>query len=183
MARSPASRYASPMRSRAARLALLAAMTSVVALVLTVTTATAKTDYSSPYGYEKTWNAALRLVRIDLGFKLLGQDSAAGYLLFEYRAPGSGPKPTNGSLELVRPSGGGDVKVVAQIPKMPRYHEQVLLDDLATKLHADYGDPPSARKPPPPAKSPESGRDAGNDEDDEHLAGSDEDNEHLVGSE
>jgi hypothetical protein len=155
------------------------------ALVLTVATATAKTDYSSPYGYEKTWNAALRLVRVDLGFKLLGQDSAAGSLLFEYRSPESGPKPTNGSLELVRPSGGGDVKVVAQIPKMPRYHEQVLLDDLAKKLHADYGDPPTARKQPPPGtpKRADPGRDAGDDEDNEHLVGSDEDDEHLVGSE
>jgi hypothetical protein len=162
---------------------ILAAMTGVaMAVVLTGATSIAKSDYSSPYGYEKTWSSALRLVLVDFGFKVLKKDDATGYVLFEYRAPGSGPKPTNASLELVRT--GGDVKVVAQIPKMPTYHEQVLLDDLAKKMHAEYGDPPNARKSPPPAAAAhDAGADPNDDEDNEHIVGSDEDNEHLVGSE
>jgi hypothetical protein len=135
------------------------------AILFTGAIATAKSDYASPYGYDKTWNAALRMVRVDLGFKVLEKDEANGYLLFEYRSPESGPKATNASFEFVRPAGGaGDVKVVAQIVAMPRYHEQVLLDDLTKKMHDDYGDPPAARKEAPPAPPPDAGTDASDDE-------------------
>src|ERR1700722_4189576 len=147
-----------------ARCGALVAMGGIaVAIALTGTVATAKSDYSSPYGYDKTWNAALRLVRVDLGFKVLEKDDASGYLLFEYRSPESGPKATSASFEFVHPSGGGDVKVVAQIPAMPRYHEQVLLDDLARKRRDDYGEPP-ARKAPPPPPPADGGPDAGDDD-------------------
>ncbi len=177
-----------PFRARGSRSSagfvrggILVTMASVAAAVALIgTTATAKSDYSSPYGYDKTWNAALRMVRVDLGFKVLEKDDASGYLLFEYRSPESGPKPTSGSLEFVRPSGAGEVKVVAQIPQMPRYHEQVLLDDLARKMHDEYGEPPAPRKAPPPPP-PDAGADASDDEDNEHIVPSDEDNEHLVG--
>ena len=139
-------------------------MTGLAAAVaLTSSMATAKSDYASPYGYDKTWNAALRMVRVDLGFKVLEKDDASGYLLFEYRSPESGPKATSGSLEFVRPqSGSNEVKVVAQIPQMPRYHEQVLLDDLAKKMHDEYGDPPAPHKEPAPP--PDAGTDAGDDD-------------------
>jgi hypothetical protein len=33
---------------------------------------------------------------------------------------------------------------------MPQYHEQVLLDALASKMRREYGDPPVHRKPEPP---------------------------------
>ncbi len=146
---------------------LLVAIAGVSVALFTGTAATAKSDYASPYGYEKTWNAALRMVRVDLGFKVLEKDEASGYLLFEYRSPESGPKSTNGSLEFVRPtSGASDVKVVAQIDKMPRYHEQVLLDALTRKMHDDYGDPPVAHRdpPPPPPSEIDAGSDAGDDD-------------------
>ena len=132
--------------------------------------ATAKTQYDSRYGYEKTWNAAVRLVRVDLGLKVLEKDESSGYLLFEYRSNEGGPKATSGSFEIIKPSGSktDDVKVVVQLPQMPRYHEQVLVDQLARKMHDEYGEPPPRKKdaPPPP---PDAGADAG--EDDEPNSG------------
>lgn len=118
-------------------------------LALGIRRAWAKASYESPYGYERTWNAALRLVRVDLGFKITEKDEGSGYLLFEYQSPEQG-KPTPGSFELVR---GRDpdalVTVVAQLPQMPQYHEQVLIDQLARKMRAEYGEPPQRKRPPP----------------------------------
>jgi hypothetical protein len=71
-------------------------------------------------------------------------------------------KPTAGSLELVRSSGGDAlVSVLVQLPQMPHYHEQVLLDALASKMRREYGDAPvHHRKVEEPA--PDAG-DAGSD--------------------
>ena len=60
-----------------------------------------KSSYESPYGYAKTWNAALRLVRVDMGMKILEKDDATGYLLFEYRSSEGGTKLTSGSFEFI----------------------------------------------------------------------------------
>src|SRR5262245_7760793 len=119
------------MRSRAVWMALLGVgVASAVALVEPA--AIAKSSYDSRYGYERTWNAALRLVRVDMGFKVLEKDDANGYLLFEYRSSEGGTKATNGSMEFIRSR--DDVKVVVQLPQMPRYHEQVLVDALVRKM-------------------------------------------------
>jgi hypothetical protein len=125
------------------------------AIVTTGPSASARADYDSTYGYERTWNAALRLVRVDLGFKVTEKDEANGYLMFEYKSPEShGASP--GSIELVR-SGDPEapVRVVVQLARMPRYHEQLMLDELTRKMRREYGDPPLPRpepnKPQPPA--------------------------------
>ena len=127
--------------------------------------ASAKAMYESPYGYDRTWNAALRLVRVDMGFKVTEKDEQSGYVMFDYRSPEGGGKMTPGSLELVR--GGakdndGPVRVVVQLPQMPQYHEQVMVDALATKMRVEYGDPPAKKKatPPPQAPPPDAGADA-----------------------
>ena len=129
-------------------------------VVLTDAVAIAKSSYDSPYGYEKTWNAALRLVRVDLAMKVLEKDDATGYILFEYRTAG-GTKPTNGSFELIRGAHAksDDVRVILQLPQMPRYHEQVMLDELAKKMRDDYGEPPEPRErtPAPPDAGPDAG--------------------------
>jgi hypothetical protein len=125
------------------------------AVVLGAPRASAKSTYESPYGYERTWNAALRLVRVDNGWKVTEKDDQNGYLLFDYTST-ENRKPCAGSLELVK---GRDtqVSVLVQLPTMPQYHEQVLLDALASKMRREYGDPPE-RQPAPPAAS-----DAGGD--------------------
>ena len=104
----------------------------------------AKSTYESPYGYERTWNAALRLVRVDNGWKITEKDEASGYLLFDYRLPRAARRRP-GPLELVRARTTSRVSVLVQLPQMPHYHEQVILDALASKMRREYGDPP----PPP----------------------------------
>jgi hypothetical protein len=46
------------------------------------------------------------------------------------------------------------VKVIVQLPEMPRFHEQLLVDALATKMRQEYGDPPRKKKPEPPPPPP-----------------------------
>jgi hypothetical protein len=136
------------------------------AIVLPAASAAAKSDYDSPYGYERTWNAALRLVRVDLGLKVLEKDERSGYLLFEYRSPESGTKATSASFEVVHGAkDSSEVKVVVQIPQMPTFHERAMLDGLAHKMRDEYGEPPSRRRdPPPPAEEPDAGADGGDDD-------------------
>jgi hypothetical protein len=114
------------------------------AIVLSGPQASAKSSYESSYGFDKTWNAAVRLVRVDMGLKVTEKDEQNGYLLFDYHSSESGPKTSPGSFEIVRPKDpGGPVRVVVQLSQMPRYHEQVLLDSLSKKLRQEYGDPPA----------------------------------------
>jgi hypothetical protein len=135
----------------------VAGIAAAAALALTALVAQAKSTYESPYGYDRTWNAAMRLVRVDNGWKVTEKDDASGYILFEYKSPES-TKATPGSMELVRRRDvDAPVTVVAQLPQMPHYHEQVLLDALAIKMRREYGDPPPHKKAPQP--EPEGGAD------------------------
>jgi hypothetical protein len=121
-------------------------------IVLSGEPATAKTTYDSAYGFERTWNAALRMVRVDMGMKVQEKDEATGYLLFDYKSA-ENAKVTSGSMEFIRSKApDAPVRVVVQLPQMPRYHEQVLVDSLVRKMRSDYGDPPAPRKrdPSPP---------------------------------
>ena len=120
--------------------------------------ASAKGAYESAYGFDRTWNAGMRLVRVDLGLKITEKDEGAGYLLFDYLSPESGKKPVPGSMEFIRSRETGAVRVVVQIAQMPGYHDQVLVDSLARKLRSEYGDPPKRTPAPTP-------RDAGSDAD------------------
>jgi hypothetical protein len=139
----------------------------VVAAGIVEAPASAKSTYESPYGYDRTWNAALRLVRVDNGWKITEKDSNSGYLLFEYTSPESS-KATAGSIELVknRDLDSLAVSVLVQLPQMPHYHEQVILDALASKMRREYGDAPERRPPPPPAapkEQPDGGAPGGDD--------------------
>ena len=131
------------------------ALVAVLAVLLTGHEATAKTAYDSPYGFDRTWNAALRMVRVDMGFKVTEKDDANGYLLFDYKSSEGTAKPTSGSMEFVRTKEtDAPIKVVVQLSEMPRYHEQLLIDSLVKKMRAEYGDPPprrSVRNDPPDA--------------------------------
>jgi len=124
-----------------------------VALAVSPLVADAKATYESPYGYERTWNAALRLVRVDNGWKVTEKDEASGYILFEYRSP-ENAKATPGSFELVRGrDADAPVSVVVQLTQMPRYHEQLLVDALASKMRREYGEPPARRAPALPPEA------------------------------
>ena len=135
-------------------LAALTALTAVAAVALPESPASAKSAYDSAYGFDRTWNAGLRLVRVDLGLKVTEKDDANGYLLFDYKSPESGMKAVPGSMEFIKGKDGA-VRVVVQISQMPGYHEQVLVDHLQRKLRNEYGDPP--RKPPMPSAPKDAG--------------------------
>jgi hypothetical protein len=133
-----------------------------VGVAFTAPWADAKATYESPYGYERTWNAALRLVRVDNGWKVTEKDESSGYLLFDYRSPES-TRPSPGSLELVRGGDGeGPVSVLVELAQMPHYHEQLMLDTLASKMRREYGDPPvRSKREPAPSEAPDAGPDEG----------------------
>lgn len=131
------------------------------AVVLSSHDADAKASVDSTYGYDRTWNAALRLVRVDLALKVTEKDEQNGYLLFDYRSPENGNKPTAGSIELVRGKQPDEpVHVIVQLPQMPRYHEQVLIDSLTKKMRAEYGEAPRVA-PRVPVPDKDAGTDAG----------------------
>jgi hypothetical protein len=133
---------------------LFVAMMGFIFVLRSEPTATAKSNYESSYGFDRTWNAGMRLVRVDLGLKISEKDEGAGYLLFDYKSPESS-KAVPGSMEFIRSKDTGAVRVVVQIPQMPGYHEQVLVDHLARKLRNEYGDPP--KKPPLPSAPKDAG--------------------------
>ncbi len=112
--------------------------------------AQAKSGYESPYTYEQTWNTAVRLVRVDLGYKVVEKDEKGGYILFEYTDKGT---TSSASLELLKTDKA--VRVICQIPKFPSYHETLILDRLGRKLKEEHGLPPEKPKPPPDAGPPD----------------------------
>lgn len=130
------------LASKATRLGALSGGLAIAIALIGTPAAHAKATYESPYGYARTWNAALRFVRVDRGWTITEKDEGSGYLLFEYTSP-ENRKPSPASVELVRgPDTSVAVGVVVQIPQMPRYHEQVVLDALAAKMRREYGDFP-----------------------------------------
>jgi hypothetical protein len=146
--------------AKAGLVGVLSGIVVSAAVALTSPGASAKSSYESPYGYDRTWNAALRLVRVDNGWKVTEKDEQNGYLLFDYTSP-ENHKAYPGTMELVRPRDpDGAVSVLIQLPAMPQYHEQVLLDALVAKMRREYGDPPLHRRPTPPADPPDAGSDA-----------------------
>lgn len=151
------------MISRARLLAVLSAASLAVLVVLCVpsTPAEAKATYASPYTLGQTYSAALRLIRVDNGFKINERDPDAAYILFDYESHESGTRVTPGAIEMV--PGRDHVTVLVKLPKMPRYHEEVMMNALKRKLQSDYGEPPPKREPEPPPREeePDAGADAG----------------------
>jgi hypothetical protein len=103
-----------------------------------------------PYPITDVWPSAVRFLRIDRNCVIREKDETAGYILFDYP---EGQKLHKGSLELIRASDGDGrdiTRVVATLPDLPHYLEQLLLDKLAAKLREDHGSPA-----PPPTRKPE----------------------------
>src|SRR5258708_19127222 len=145
--------------SKAVLVGALSGVAVAGAIVASAPFADAKATYESPYGFSRTWNAAMRLVRVDNGWKVTEKEESSGYILFDYRSP-EGSKVSPGSIELVKaPDAHAAVSVLVQLPQMPHYHEQVLLDALSSKMRREYGDPPTRRKAEPPEEVPDASTD------------------------
>lgn len=110
----------------------------------------ARVGADSHYTKVQTYSAALRYLRVDLGYEVIEKDPDAAYLIFRYGAPNQAKDATMGTVEIVATD--SRVKLFVQIPRMPEYHERVLRDGLLKKLREEYGAPPpkSEKKPPPP---------------------------------
>ena len=136
-------------------LLVAAALAAPAYLTLRSEDAVASVAYDSPYTFEQTFGTALRLVRVDLGCKVTEKDADNGYLLFDYTSSESGKQVHHGSVEIVR--GKSRMHVTVQLPSLPRYHEQMIVDALARKLLAEHGDPPRNKPTPPPAPPDDAG--------------------------
>ncbi len=140
-------------RRRALAAGCVAAAAAIACALVPIGTAAAKASFESPYTLAQTYNAALRLVRVDLGLTVTEKDPSIAYVLFDYKSTESGTRIVPGSIQML--DTGRAVKVVVQLGQMPRYHEQVVADALSKKLRDEYGDPPprSSPKDPPDAGS------------------------------
>jgi hypothetical protein len=134
-------------------LALLFALVLPVSFLVWSGDVRASASYASPYTFEQTYSSALRMLRVDLGFKVTEKDVENGYIMFEYTSPESGKRTCAGAIELVKSK--QRVQVTVQIPAMPQYHEQMIADALAKKLSTDHGNPPKKKDPPPPPPPPD----------------------------
>lgn len=110
--------------------------------------ARARAEEPTTYTKTQTFRAALRYLRVDLGYKVVEKDKDSGYLLFEYPQRDRGP--TSGSIEVIERE--RLVALIVQLPQMPSYHERHLLEGLLKKLRTDYGDPPRLPEPHPPKR-------------------------------
>ncbi len=117
-------------------------------------TAAARTAQTLPYGFDQTFEAAVRVLRVDLGYTISERDREAGFVLFRYDERG---REVSGSVEIVRASADArSVRVVITIASMPAYVESALAARLERKLREDFG-------PPAPAGRPSEVRSAGAD--------------------
>jgi hypothetical protein len=132
------------------RMVLPAAVTAIAAAaaygLLGSSTVDAKTAFDTPYTLSQTYNAALRLVRVDMGLKVTERDPSAAYVMFDYKNIQAGDRAVPGSIEML--DSQNSVKVIVQLPQMPRYHEAVLSDALRKKLRDEYGEPLRHRAQP-----------------------------------
>lgn len=125
------------------------ALAILLLLVFSLPAAARRSDVHT-YRFEQVWGSAVRMVRVDYGFELRDRDEDIGYLLFDYRDSG---RTYPGSLELVRIEERGQpaVRVTLQIPAMPSYVEQMMLDKLGRKLREDHGQPLAPPRETPPS--------------------------------
>ncbi len=125
-------------------LLFVASIGAPVVITLTSADVSATATQSSPYTFEQTYGTALRLLRVDLGCKITEKDQDNGYILFDYTSPESGKRVHHGSIEVVRRKHGTHVTV--QLPTLPQYHEQMIVDALMKKLSTEHGEPPAREK-------------------------------------
>lgn len=126
-----------------------------VAMLAVASVAGARTSRDQPFSQERTWNAAIRLIRVDFGCAITERDAENGYFTFDWR---DGRRTVPGSLEVVptQVDGRPGTRVIVQISAMPGYVESMVLTRLRAKLISDYGEPPPPPRPPqtPPRSDP-----------------------------
>lgn len=127
-----------------------------LALLVGSLPAQARLEMKSEYTKARTFSAALRYLRVDLGYEVTERDEDAAYLLFKF-VPRGRKDATFGSIEIIESK--DKVRVFIQLPKMPSYRERVLGQGLERKLRSEYGAPPK------PDKDKEDDKDKDGDDD------------------
>ncbi len=127
---------------------------TIALVLLAAAPAQARKQRELPQRIDQVWNAALRMIRVDMQLAVTDRDQEGGYVLFEYVANG---KRFPGSIELIAQAKGArpSTVVVAQVHGQPSYVEVMLLDKLEKKLFEEVGVPPEPPKPAPPPPPPE----------------------------
>ena len=129
---------------------------ALIVVLLWAGGAQARREQTYPYPFSRVWTAAVRMLRVDFESPITEKDKDSGYFLFNFADSG---KLRPGSIEVIRVQEGNveSVRVVVQVPALPNYVEQMLLDRLARKLGQDYGQPPVTQVATPTtgASSPE----------------------------
>jgi hypothetical protein len=125
-------------------------VTVVLSLVGLSDTAFAKRESTLRYPYSLVWTTAVRMIRVDYESPITEKDKDEGYFLFSFVHEG---KEHPGSFEVIEDAENG-ARVVVQIPAMPSYVEQMLIDKLERKLSQDHGSPRENKKPAPEPKKP-----------------------------
>src|SRR5689334_16541576 len=111
--------------------------------------AQARREQTYPYAFSRVWTASVRMMRVDFESAITEKDKDSGYFFFNFL---DGNKLHPGSIEVIRvqeASGIETVRVIVQVPALPSYVEQMLLDRLGRKLGQDYGQPPQPKVAPP----------------------------------
>ena len=145
---------------------------AALALMLTASSqALATVKHDSPYTYKQTFGSALRLVKVDLDMRITETNAEWGYFLFVYQSRESGKRNNRGAFSFVEQD-DGTVRVSLQMPQMPSYHEQLIVDKLKRKLHDEHGAPPARKPDPPPEddKEPAEDKPKGEDKADDKRA-------------
>lgn len=113
--------------------------------------AAASADIHLGYTRQQVFSAALRYLRIDLGYQVTEKNADAAYLLFEY-VPHGKREPAFGAFEIIDTDDG--VRLAVKLPTLPAYHENVLRDGLVRKLRAEYGTERPQKPTPKPEQKP-----------------------------
>jgi hypothetical protein len=130
----------------------------LIGSLLGASTVSARADADTYCSLSQAFGAALRYLRVDLGFEVTEKDPEAAYLLFKYRVPGDPKREVAGSIELVKID--KKVRIFVKIPQMPQLHEQLLRDGLLRKLAQDYGEVTRPGLEKPKGATPDAGSDS-----------------------
>jgi hypothetical protein len=138
-------------------LAVMRVAVSIVALALVqlelAGAAWARSEVEVGYTREQAFSAALRYLRVDLGYEVIEKDPDAAYLLFSFADPELARKTGRGSIEVVQRE--RSVRVLVNLPDLPSYREEVLKRGLLDKLRTEYGEPTGEPPREKPSKKPE----------------------------
>jgi len=127
---------------------------AIIAAAALAAPAWARSEAEIGYSREQAFSAALRYLRVDLGYEVTEKDADAAYLLFSFTDAELAGKTAHGSIEVVQRQ--RSVRLFVSLPELPSYREELLKRGLLDKLRTEYGEPSEAApERPPPKKEPE----------------------------